>query len=305
MGFGSVLFRWSWNAFVLAALIVMACGRYPLGSTRVLTAPETQSGDKRLTLAVFGAPWSADAQSQIPALQAELDKLSEAQKKALDVVLYVPTASAVNEPPTQEIAEQYLGLIGLKARAVADEWKWKNFKKYVGGSLTLPAAAVIDLDDNIIKAFHSGATSFLPSEIAATVQASFPTKKTVTLALFGAPWCSECKTEMPAIQAEIDRLKASQRAFIDTVLYVTTSGNPSVPPTQEGAEQYREIVHIKGRALADEWRWKNFRQWVGGGFVLPGAAILDAQGNVIKAYRAGPTTFIPSEIVAHAVRSIE
>jgi thiol-disulfide isomerase/thioredoxin len=302
---GAYFYRWSWNAFVLTALIVMACGRYPLGATRVLNAPEPEAGDKRLTLAVFGAPWSAEAQSQIPALQTELDKLTDSQQKALDVVLYVPTASMVNDPPTQEIAEQYLRAIGLKGRAIADEWRWKNFKKYVGGSLTLPAAAVIDLDDNPIKAFRSGATSFLPSEILTTVQASFPTRKKVTLALFGAPWCSECKTDMPAIQAELDKLKASQRAFIDTVLYVTTSGNPSVPPTQEGAEQYRETVHIKGRALADEWRWKNFRQWVGGALVLPGAAVLDEQGNVLKAFRAGPTTFIPTEIVDYTVRSIE
>jgi thiol-disulfide isomerase/thioredoxin len=283
----------------------MACGRYPLGSTRVLTAPETNSGDKKLTLAVFGAPSSADSQNLLPTLQTELNKLTDAQKKTLDVVLYVPTASTVNDPPTQEIAEQYVASIGFKGRAVADEWKWKMFKKYVGGALQLPAAAVIDLDDNVIKAFHAGATSFVPTDILASVQASFPSTKSVTLALFGAPWCSECKTEMPAIQAQMNKLKNSQRAFIDVVLYVTTSGNPAVPPTQEVADQYKEIVHLHGKAYPDEWRWKNFRNWVGGGFVLPGAAVLDAQGNVLKAFRAGPSSFVPSEIVAFAVKSTE
>lgn len=297
-----LVYHWSWNAFVLAGLMVLACGRYPLTKPATFSEPALIESNKKLTLALFGTPWSAETQSALPALQAEIDKLPEAARRALDVVLYVPTGGTAAIAPTQAEADRLLSVLGIKGRAVADEWRWKNFRKWVGGAFNLPAAAVVDLEGNALKVFRAGPTSFVPQEIAAYTESVIPQGNQVTLALFGAPWCSECKTDMPAIQAELDKLTKLQRAFIDVVLYVTTSGNPSVAATPEVAEQYMHAVHIKGKALADEWRWKNFRKMVGGAFLLPGAAVLNSSGEVLRSYRAGPTTFVPSEIVANALK---
>lgn len=131
-----------------------------------------------------------------------------------------------------------------------------------------------------------------------------PPKK-VTLALFGAPWCAECKQDLPKIQDEYNKLTEEERAEIGIRLYVTTSGNPAVPPTQEVADQYRTALGLSMDASPDEWRWKNFREWVGGTLALPGAAVLDANGAVLKSFRAGGTTFIPSEIVGFSAAALK
>jgi hypothetical protein len=75
-----------------------------------------------------------------------------------------------------------------------------------------------------------------------------------------------------------------------------------VAPTPEVAEQYRQALHLEAKSVADEWRWKTFRKFVGGSLVLPGAAILDSTGHVVRSFRAGRTTFVPSEIVADALK---
>ncbi len=297
--------RWVWNALVLLGLVVLSCGRYPLGSRTPYQIPAPSKEPKKLTLALFGAPWSADSQSLLPEVQLGLGLLSEKQQSALDTVLYVPTAANRAVPPTQEAADQFLVQLGLRAKAVPDEWQWKTFKKWIGGNLDLPAAAIVDLDGNVLKVFRAGDTSFVPFEIAQTVRDAFPQGKDITLALFGAPWCSECKTAMPAIQAELDALKPSVSAFVRTKLYVTTSANPSVPPTQQVADEYREAVHLKGTTEPDPWRWTHFRKWIGGSFTLPAAVVLNDGGEVLRVFRAGPTTFVPTEIVSAAVEAIQ
>lgn len=128
-------------------------------------------------------------------------------------------------------------------------------------------------------------------------------EKKVTLAIFGAPWCTECKTDLPAIQTAVDGLSEDQKKNLDVRLYVTTSGNPAVPPTNEVAQQYKEALNLKMESAPDEWRWKKFKTLVGGELVLPGAAVLDAEGKVLKSFRAGATSFVPAEIVAFAVQS--
>jgi thiol-disulfide isomerase/thioredoxin len=127
----------------------------------------------------------------------------------------------------------------------------------------------------------------------------------VTLALFGAPWCSNCKVEFPQIQNLISQLAEPKFKRLALVLYVTTGATAQEQPTDDIAQRYKAVLNLSGTALADEWRWKKFRQYVGGGLVLPGAAVLDANGNVIKAFRAGAGTFIPSEIVKTAEEAIE
>ncbi len=126
-----------------------------------------------------------------------------------------------------------------------------------------------------------------------------PVEAKATLALFGAPHCSNCKESFPQIQALLDQMPADRAKSLYVVMYVTES-KPNERPTPEVAESYRAYLQLKAPAFVDEWRWKKFREYVGGSLQLPGAAILDANGKVLHSFRAGSTTFIPSEIVKAA-----
>lgn len=291
--------------FILGLVLLASCGRHSLTLLGGIKPPPPSTDKKKVTLAVFCAPTVPECQSALPALQTQIDALPEAERESVEVVLYVTSGATSSVPATQELADQFLAATKLKARAQPDEWRAKNFFDMVGGTLAVPAAAVVDLDGVVLKSFRAGATSFVPAEIAASAQASVLRFKPVTLALFGAPWCSECKTDMPAIQAKLDALSNTRRAYIEVLMYVTTSGNPAVPPTEEVAEQYMHAVHVKGKPIADEWRWKNFRKLVGGNLALPGAAVLSADGTVLRSFRAGPTTFVPGDIVDFTVKATE
>src|SRR4051812_33252923 len=221
---------WGWNVFVIVALIVIACDRHSLKTPDLGLNAAGLADSKKLTLALFGAPSSADSQNLLPALQIELDKLALNDRSSLDQVLYVTTSGNPNTPPTEELAEQYRLALGMRGKAEADA-HWKTFKSLVGGSLSLPAAALVDLDGTVFKIFRAGPTTFVPTEITTASQKALHRFKATTLVLFGAPWCSECKTELPAIQNALDKamdhLTPTQRAYIDVRMYVTTSGNPS------------------------------------------------------------------------------
>ncbi len=126
--------------------------------------------------------------------------------------------------------------------------------------------------------------------------------KKVTLALFGAPWCTECKKDLPSIQAAVDGLTEDQKKNLTVRLYVTTAGNPARPPTEEVAQKYKESLKLKFETVPDV-RWEKFNQWVKGDQFLPAAAVLDANGNVLKAFRSGATTFSPEEVLGFALQS--
>lgn len=126
-----------------------------------------------------------------------------------------------------------------------------------------------------------------------------------TLVLFGAPWCANCKNEFPQIQSLIDQLPRERAEKLGFVLYVTTGATAQDQPSDEIANKYKEVLALKAKAFPDEWRWKAFRKYVGGNLVLPGAAILDANGNVLKSFRAGAATFVPSEIVKAAEDTVK
>ena len=126
-----------------------------------------------------------------------------------------------------------------------------------------------------------------------------PAETKATLALFGAPHCGSCKESFPKIQALLDAVPADRAKSLYVIMYVTES-EPDKPASQEIADSYKEFLHFKGTAVVDQWRWKKFREYIRGALQLPGAAILDANGKVLQSFRAGSTTFIPSEIVKAA-----
>lgn len=123
--------------------------------------------------------------------------------------------------------------------------------------------------------------------------------KKVIVAVFGAPWCSACKNQIPELDKALLKLGAINEK-IEFRFYVTTGTNSAVAPTQDIADRYRDSLHISASSNIDPWKWKYFRAWVGGELLLPGAAILSHDQKVIKQFRGG---FNPSE-VAFAAKTI-
>src|SRR3954470_24019700 len=96
MGWGStrkIVYRYSWNVFVIKCLIALACGKEK-------GPREPQIGTRPVTLALWGAAWCSECKSDFPAIQAKLNELSEAQRKLISVDLYVPTAANPARPAT-------------------------------------------------------------------------------------------------------------------------------------------------------------------------------------------------------------
>lgn len=121
----------------------------------------------------------------------------------------------------------------------------------------------------------------------------------VVLVVYGANWCSICKSELPEIQRELDKLPESVREKIAFKLYVPTGNTSATLPTQESADRYRDFLHLDAEAVIDP-RWQHFKNMIGGSLALPAGAILDSEGKVKKAFKPG-MAFIPSEIVQFAV----
>ncbi len=126
----------------------------------------------------------------------------------------------------------------------------------------------------------------------------------VIVAVFGAPWCSACKTQIPRLEAAILKLDKSIQERIDLRFYVTTGLNSNTAPNQDVADRYRNSLHLTALAYPDPWKWQNFRKWVGGEFVIPGAAVLDPKEKVLKSFRGG-ATFEVSDISYAAKTAVQ
>lgn len=123
-----------------------------------------------------------------------------------------------------------------------------------------------------------------------------PTGQNVTLLLFGAPWCTSCKSKLPELQRLLHAQPPSIQSKLAVVFYVTSAASPGEPPTQGVADTYAEYLHLTATALPDPWRWQNFKKFIPGPMTVPAAAVLDAQGKRLRYYTASDTSFVPVEI---------
>ncbi|MBY0371468.1 hypothetical protein K2X33_12325 [bacterium] len=280
------IFFYAWNAFVITALVVLACGK----QTVLQNQPDPQISTKPLTLGVFSSVSTPVTDSPLTQLSDTLAALSPAEREELDVRLYVSGADS------QAAADAYLQTAGLNIPAVVDTGE---FKKYVGQG-SFPSVVLLERSGAAL----SSPLGALDDWSLAVGEAAQILRNRITVILFGAPWCSECKQDLPAIEQEIAKRSPRQRAGLRTMLYVTTATSPAAAPTEAVALEYRNALRLDATAFADPWRWKNFKKYVGGDLVLPGAAVLDPSGNILHSYRAGATNFVPAEIIDFAVRSI-
>lgn len=125
------------------------------------------------------------------------------------------------------------------------------------------------------------------------------------LLLFGAPWCTNCKHDFPIVRDRLNQAPAEKRLHLAVKMYVVTGAKVTDRPTAAVANAYRDFFGLSAEAIADPWRWTNFRKYVSDQMDLPGAAILDAESKLLRSFPAGPATFVPQEIVDAALRAAE
>ncbi len=122
--------------------------------------------------------------------------------------------------------------------------------------------------------------------------------KRTTLTVFGAGFCTKCKAQFPEINQLLSQLSAKERALLDIKLFYVAGEPSNVRPTQELAESYRDNYFPLAQPEPDlPWRWANFKLMLPGVKLdVPAAVVSDENGQILKRFPAGDTTFVSAEI---------
>lgn len=148
------------RCLLIVLFVVVGCGREtaPVALNVPSPVPVKPSPERgKVIVAVFGAPWCPACKSAIPEVQRQLKKLPDTKLAQIEFRLYVPTGANSANRPTQDVADQYKQTLGLDlATAHVDPWKWTLYQKWIGGSASIPAAAVLDDKENVLTRFRAG-----------------------------------------------------------------------------------------------------------------------------------------------------
>lgn len=135
--------------------------------------------------------------------------------------------------------------------------------------------------------------------------------ETVTLAVFGAEWCGECKADLPLLQGSLKARLGEAFSRVKMELWVPTGKTPSTPPSAEGAESYRQLVGLEGKSFIDGSptqkppRWPKFVElFPSVQRALPAAVLYRADGTVYKKFAPGADSFHPADIVATVAEAL-
>lgn len=124
-----------------------------------------------------------------------------------------------------------------------------------------------------------------------------------TLVLFGAPWCTNCKSEFPKINAALKTELTKAQPSLKGVLLITSNSTAAERPTQEAANAYRDFLKMDFSAAPDEWRCKKYKETLKlTSCAIPAGVLLDDKGNVVLTFEPGETTFNAERVVSE-VRS--
>lgn len=156
--------NWSWRAAVIAGLFALAsCGKATQGGK------QDPLPTKNVELVLFSAPWCTKCKDKHPKIQEQI-KAATVYAPHIKFKLFVTTGALSNEPPTQQLAEDYnTNDLHIDGPAFADEWRWKTFRKLLPGTpMELPAAVLLDDAGNVLKAFPPGEGTFVVDDIVST-----------------------------------------------------------------------------------------------------------------------------------------
>lgn len=123
----------------------------PVPSPEPTPAPDPD--DHKVILALWGAPWCSACHALLPKVEKELSKLDDGVRDLIDFRLYVATGQTATARPNDDVARAYVKELGLSATAYVDPWRFTLYSKYIGGSVAIPAGAVIEMDGTLIKKF--------------------------------------------------------------------------------------------------------------------------------------------------------
>lgn len=130
-----------------------------------------------------------------------------------------------------------------------------------------------------------------------------PTEAEYTLVLFGAPWCTNCKSEFPKINEALKEELTKQGAKLAGSLLVTSNQTPAEKPSQEVANAYRDFLKLDFSAAPDEWRCKKYKELVKlTSCAIPAGVLVDKNQNVVLTFEPGDTTF-KAELIVPQVKS--
>lgn len=150
---------------VTTLLLVTHCGKK--GN---LSPPDMHSdtNTKSVTLLLWGAFWCPNCSKDIPEIQKRLKNLNI--EGSYNLILYVPTGYNQLSKPTEEITKEYKEKIAFEGDALPDPWFWVTYKKYFPNHTEqVPAAVLLDENNNVIQLFPSGATTFVIEDIIGAI----------------------------------------------------------------------------------------------------------------------------------------
>jgi len=89
----------------------------------------------------------------------------------LNIRVFVVTGKSKLASPTQEVADLYGEELGLEFEMVPDLLEnptrgfppWASYRKYIGNSLTLPAAVILSKEGKVLQTFYPG--TFGPEQV--------------------------------------------------------------------------------------------------------------------------------------------
>jgi len=142
------------RALLSVLFLVVGCGQV-VAPTPIPTPPPTPIEPRiEARVLVWGASWCSTCKQALPEVNAALNKLSNRDLVSFEV--FVPTGANSSDRPTLELAKKYVEFLKLDAVAMVDEWYWRRYQSYFGGSIAIPAGVLLGADGAVRAKWPAG-----------------------------------------------------------------------------------------------------------------------------------------------------
>jgi len=119
------------------------------------------------------------------------------------------------------------------------------------------------------------------------------------LLLFGAPWCGECKKELPEVNQLLKEHSAAFREALTIQVLVTTGAERTDMPTQEIADELIQSLGLAGMEALPDPKWEVFKKYLGRRLVgrLPAAVIIPLGPDGGEPILLKPGTYVAQDVL--------